>query len=280
MINRKRLITDSIYIIFGVILIVIGINSLMLPNKITTGGVAGIATIIYYLFKIDLGITIFLINLPLFIIAIIKLGVKFSLKTIITTVLLSVFLDLFKFQVTGVDLFISSIFGGLLVGLGISFIFKAEASSGGSDLLAQIIHKKYTSINLSMLIFLIDFVIVLALVMVFNDIMVGFYCLTAIYVSKKIIDFSFEGIGYVKVVNIITLKHEDIIKEIIEKLKRGATYSKIKGGYLNKEYINVMCILTTPEVYKLKNIVKKIDKTSLIYITKAEETIGEGFKEF
>ncbi|MEG1363471.1 MAG: YitT family protein [Clostridia bacterium] len=268
-------IYDIILIIIGTYLVSLSISMFMLPNKITTGGASGIATIIYYLSNVNIGLTVILVNIPLFIIAIIKLGIKFSIKSIISTILLSVFLEVFKYNTSGFDLFISCIFGGIILGIGISIIFKAGASSGGSDMLAQII-KKYTNINnISTLLLSIDFIVILLLVITFKNLSLGLYSLIAIFISSKVIDYIFEGVNFI---NVITKNDDKITNNILDKLKRGATVTKCIGAYTRDEYINITCIVTMLEISKVKNIVKECDDNALIYITNAHDVYGKGFK--
>lgn len=282
-IDFKELVIDIIYMVIGAYILSFGIKIFLLPFKLSTGGASGIATIIYYIYNIPMGVTVLLINIPLFIISLIKLGVKFSAKSIFTTVLLSIFLDVFEYNflhnMMNVDLFISSIFGGLLVGLGLSILFKAGASSGGSDLLAQIIYNLTNIQSLSQLLLIIDTVIILSIVVVFKDINLGLYSIVAIFVSKKVIDVVFEGIYYTKVVNIITKSKDKISEDIMSELERGVTYRNVKGAYTNDEYSELTVILTMPEIYKLKRIIKRHDKKALVYIVNSHEVLGSGFKQ-
>lgn len=279
----KELILDVIYMTFGAYILSLGIKVFLLPFKLSTGGASGIATIIYYLYNIPMGITVLAINIPLFIIALLKLGVKFSIKSIYTTVMLSVFLDAFNYtsilNIMNIDLFISSVFGGILVGFGISIIFKSGSSSGGSDLLAQIIYNLTSIQSLSQLLLIIDTCIILAIVIVFKDINLGLYSIVAIFISKKVIDIVFEGIYYTKVVSVISSKYKIIARDIKIYMQRGVTYSKVFGAFTENEYGQLLVILTMPEIYRLKRIVKKHDKGSLVYIVNAHEVLGNGFKE-
>ena len=216
---RARKILDFtknfILIVLGAYLISLSINMFLLPHKMTTGGASGIATILYYLSNIPMGITILAINLPLFVIAIVKLGKKFVIKTIFSTVLLSVFLELFKYdqviQTTQFDLLMSCIFGGIISGIGLSLTFKAGASSGGSDLLANIIYKLTKIQSLSKVLMGIEIVIISGVIICFKDINLGLYSIIALFISTKVIDVIFDGIYNTKVATIITKKGDQIV---------------------------------------------------------------------
>jgi uncharacterized membrane-anchored protein YitT (DUF2179 family) len=280
----KKVITDFVLIVTGTFIMAVGINFFLLPNRITTGGASGIATILYYKFNINMGISILIINIPLFVLAIKKFGFKFCFKSIFTTLLFTVFVQIVNFNNYVLrnksDMFISSIYGGLLLGIGMSLVFKAESSSGGTDLLAQILRKKGGTLNLSRIILFIDYCIIAALIIEFKDINLGLYCFIAIYISSKTIDIVFEGINYTKVVNIITKNDDAITNTIIEVLKRGATVTKCIGAYSRGEYINITCVVTIKEIAKVKKIAYDIDPDAFIYISNTIEVWGNGFRKF
>lgn len=270
---------DATFIVLGTYLVSFGINFFLLPLKLTTGGVSGIGTVLYYLFNIPLGITTIVLNIPLFIISLKKLGVKSSIKTIIATVLLSIFYDAFEYsndQIT--DLFTSAVFGGIVMGIGLSLVFKAGASTGGSDLLAQIIYNSFPVQSLSQILLIIEAVIISAVVITFRNINVGLYSVIAMFISTKMIDLIFEGMYYAKVVNIYTDRPDEILKVVLEELDRGATVTNSLGAHSNKENTTVTCILTRPEVVKLKRRLKEVDPEALLYIVTASEVFGNGFK--
>ena len=274
---------DSVYIVLACFIMTFAINVFLLPNKLSTGGASGIATIFYYIFHIPMGISIVALNLPLFIISLIKLDKSFSIKAVITTLLLSIMLDVIKFgeiiTYFKTDLFISSVFGGILMGIASSLILKAGASSGGSDLLAQIIYKLKSTQSVSDVMFIIDSLIILSIVVVFKNINLGLYSIISIFVSKRIIDVIFEGIYYTKIVRVITDNPRPIIDDIFVKLNRGATITQVTGAYTGKEFSQVTVIVTLHEIVQVKKIVSAYDNRALIYISDANEVLGKGFKE-
>ena len=260
--NNK--IYQIILLILGTLILAIAINVLYLPNNISTGGASGIAIIIYYLYKVPVGITVILINIPLFIIALKDLGWKFCSKAIIGTILLSILIELTS-EVRDLinvdkDLFLGCIFGGLLNGIGLSLVFKADGSTGGSDLLAQIIYKKRPVSSIGQILLIIDSLVIITNALVFNSISIALYSVIALYISKKTTDVIFEGVNYTKAVNIISKEGTKIAKEIIEKTDRGVTTSKCIGVYTNEEYTHVISVITIPQLPLVKKIVKSIDK--------------------
>lgn len=229
-----------------------------------------------------MGISILAINLPLFLISLYKLGGKFSFKTIIATILMSLFLELFTYENIIVnnptDLFTSCIFGGLIVGLGLSLVLKAGASTGGSDLLAQIIYKLTKIQSLSNVLLVIETVIIISIMLVFKDINIGLYSIIALFISTKVIDLIFTGVDYVKVVTIITKKSDKVIEPILNDLKRGATITNSIGAHSGEEITTITCIITRPQMAKIKSIIRENDSNAIMYVTNANEAIGNGFK--
>ena len=282
-IKLMYVILDLIYMVLGAFLIAIGTNLFLLPHKMTTGGASGIATIFYYLLNIPMGLTIMLINIPLFIFSIIKLGIKFNLKTVFTTIILSLFLEIFKYggliKLSNLDLFTSCVFGGVIVGLGLAIVFKAGASSGGSDLFAQLIYKLTKAQSVSKTLLIIEICIITGVIIVFQDINIGLYSIISMAISTKVVDVVFEGVYYTKVVTIITKKRDKVIPAILNDLKRGATVTNSIGAHSKEKVTTITCVITTPQIAKLKDLIREHDSKALMYITTVNEAIGTGFKE-
>lgn len=283
-INVMHILIDIIYMCLGAFLISIGTNWFLLPHKMTTGGASGIATILYYLYNIPMGITIMLVNIPLFIFSIIKIGLKFNIKTIFTTIMLSLFLEIFKYdiflRINDIDLFTSCVFGGGIVGLGLALIFKAGASSGGSDLLAQLIYKLTKAQSVSKTLLIIEIFMIVAIIIVFKDVNIGLYSIIAMAISTKVVDVVFEGVYYTKAVTIITKRSDKVIPSILNDLRRGATVTNSIGAHSNEGITTITCIITTPQIAKLKQIIRENDSDALMYISTVNEAIGTGFKGF
>lgn len=280
---KQNKIINIIYLITGSLLIAISLNVFLIPNKISTGGASGVGVILYYIAKIPVSLTVLLINIPLFIIALKELGLKFCIKALIGTALLIVFLELTvnitKYIDVSNDMFIGSVFGGLITGIGLSFVFKAEGSTGGSDLLAQLIYKKRVTSSIGQVILIIDGIIIISNAIVFNNIITSLYSVVALYISKQTTDIIFEGVNYTKAVNIISKKGEKIAKSILEQTERGVTISECVGIYTNEKYAHVISVVTVPQISKVKRIVRDIDKEAFIYISNTKEVLGLGFKE-
>ena len=275
----KKNIYDISFIVIGCLLTSLGTSCFLLPNKLSSGGFSGIATIIYYFYHIPMGTTIILLNIPVFIIGYLKLGKGFIIRTGIATVLYSEFIDVFEKTTEFThDALLASIYGGILIGLGLAIVFKASASTGGSDLLAHIAQEYNTNMSISNILVLVDIIIVGINLIAFKNIEVGLYSAIAIYISGKMIDLIFEGINFCKVIYIISDKSEKILEAINIQANRGATGLYGKGAYTNKEKIVIMCVTKRRDIVDIRNIAKEIDKQAFIIITDAREVYGLGFK--
>lgn len=265
--------------VLGCFIMACGTSLFLLPNKLSTGGFSGIATIGYYLFKIPMGTTIFILNIPLFVLGYIRLGKNFLSKSIIGTAMLAIFIDLLeKFNPLTQNQFLSSIYGGIIVGIGSAINLKASASTGGSDLLAYIIRSYKPHFQTSTLIIIIDTIIVALNVIFLKNIDIGLFSALSIYLMGKMIDVVFEGVNFTKMIFIVSDKYEKIAKEIDRKIERGSTAIYAKGMYTNEEKMMLLCVASRSQISKIKQIAVGIDKKAFIIITDARETWGKGFK--
>ena len=282
---RKKLLIkkysfEAILIILGSMIMAIGTALFLLPNQLSSGGFSGVATIPYYFFKWPVGITIIVLNIPCFILTYLRLGKEVFLKSLLGTASLSFFIDFFdKYQALTSDKFLACIYVGIIIGFGTSIILKANASTGGSDLVSYIIRSYKPTLSTSNLIVGFDVLVITLNVIFFKKLEIGLYSAIAIYLMGKVIDIVFEGIGFSKIVYIVSEKYDKISKRILEELKRGTTGIYSKGMYKSSERIMLMCIVSRREVSKIKTIVNKIDKQAFLVISNAREVYGKGFKK-
>lgn len=270
-------ITEYLYILMGAAIIGIAFNVFLLPNRIASGGVSGISTILDSLLGWEPAFVQWAFNIPLFIAGVLLLGKQFGVKTLVGTV----FLPLIVFLTNNLEPWtleplLGALFGGIGVGLGLGFVFRGKASTGGTDLAAQIINK-YTGLTLGTCVAIIDGLIVLTAAIVF-DIERGLYALIALFVTTKTIDLIQIGLGRSKMTMIISNHQEEIQEGILNKIDRGVTKLSAYGGYTDHERPILICVVDQTEFTKLKQLVKTIDPTAFIIVTDASEVLGEGFK--
>lgn len=277
---RKKIIIKQIFFIFlGTLIAGFGMASFLLPNKLSSGGFTGIATIFYYFLKLDVGKTVIILNIPFFIWAFMKLGKGFVIKGIIGAVLLSVFIDVFEnIPAITADMLLASIYGGILIGIGMGLVFKAHSSTGGTDLLVYICRAYNSRISVSKLLNGIDIGVVFLNVIFFGDIEIGLYSAIAIFLVGKMIDIVFEGVNFSKLVFIITDREKNILKMINGELNAGATEIYGKGAYLSTEKKIIITAISRRELPILREKVYELDAHAFLIVSDAREVYGLGFK--
>ena len=276
----KKYSFEVFLIMLGAMTMAIATSLFLLPNQLSSGGFSGIATITYYLFKWKMGTVIILLNIPFFIIAFIRIGKVFVIKSILGILFLSTFIDFFeRFNALTRDRFLACIYGGILIGIGTSLILKASASTGGSDMVSYIIKSFKPGLSTSNLIVIFDAIVITLNVICFKELEIGLYSAISIYLMGKVIDIVFEGIGFSKMVFIISKKYEKISNEISKQILRGSTAIYSKGMYTNEEKMMLMCIASRREVIDIRHIAKRVDPTSFTIITNVREVYGKGFKK-
>lgn len=276
----KKYVFEVLLIMLGAMIMAIATSLFLLPNQLSSGGFSGIATITYYLFKWKMGTVIIALNIPFFIIAFIRIGKEFVIKSILGTIFLSTFIDFFdRFNPLTTDRFLACIYGGILIGVGTSLILKASASTGGSDMISYIIKSFKQGLTTSNLIVVFDAIVITLNVICFKELEIGLYSTISIYLMGKVIDVVFEGIGFSKMVFIISKKYEKISDEISKKILRGSTAIYSKGMYTNEEKMMLMCVASRREVIDIRLIARRIDPASFTIITNVREVYGKGFKK-
>ena len=275
----RKFLTECIGTIVGSAIMAVAISFFLLPNELSSGGFSGIATIFYYTLKVPAGVTIMVLNVPLFLFSGFKIGKSFFVKSLIGTLSLSLFIDwLEKYGALTNDKILACVYGGILTGLGTAIILKSNASTGGSDLLSIIIKKYKKNFEMGKTIVIIDSIIVLLNVIFLKKIEIGLYSAITIYIMGLMIDIVFEGIFFTKLMIIVSDKNEIIAKEIQTKIGRGVTGLYGKGMYTNKDKMITMCAVGRREISDVKELILSIDKAAFVIVTNSREVLGDGFK--
>lgn len=278
-VNIKNSILYYLYFVLGIILMAAGTSLFLVPNQLSTGGFAGLATITYYLFNLPVGLVTFLLNIPLFIVTIYKLRIKRLMKIIIGAVLFSIFIDIFeKINPITYDKFLACIYGGIIIGVGTAFLLKGRGNTGGTDLIGTLLKEFNFKMKVGNMIVLMDISIVILNMIVLKQIEIGLYSTIAIYIMGKIIDIIFEGTDFTKLLFIISDKNQEISEKIGALLKRGTTGLYAKGMYTDKDKLVLICATKRHDVIRVKEIIYSIDNKSFVIITNAREVLGKGFK--
>jgi uncharacterized membrane-anchored protein YitT (DUF2179 family) len=287
----KQWFIDYSMITIGSFIMAVGYVFFITPHKIVPGGVYGLGIIVYYLTKgmsfwpggFPIGLFSLLINIPLTYIGIKLIGPRFGVKTIYGFVCSSLLMDIISWSRTVSDaplvndVLLSCIFGGVLGGIGLGFIFKSKATSGGSDIIAMII-TKYTRIPIGQMLIWVDSAIVLVGLAAFKDWQIPLYSMIVIYITGRAVDMILEGENYNKALIIISDKHEEIRQKIIFDLERGGTYLKGIGLYSNVEKNIIFTVVSRREAAILEEQINTVDPRAFITVMNASEILGEGFR--
>lgn len=278
----SRWLRTYAYIVTGTLAVASGYVFFITPYKIVPGGVYGIAIVLHYMLGLPVGITALAFNIPLTIIGTRILGPQFGAKTIVSFVLTSVFVELLTFlhgesPLVPDDALVSGIFGGVLIGAGVGLIFKAKATSGGSDVIAMIL-TKYTRMPIAQMQMSVDALIVLTGFIAFGDWRIPLYSWITIFVMGKVIDTILIGISYDKTLFIISDKAEEIRNTVLNDIHRGGTILDGKGMYDGAEKKIIFTVVTRRELTILEEMINRIDPHAFLTVMDANEILGKGFK--
>lgn len=271
-------ILSYITIAIGSLFLAIGLQYFLAPNTIAPGGVTGFAVVIKTITNIPIYITNLAINIPLFIFGAKYLGKTRALRTVFSTVVLSIALKALPEIVLTHDLLLSALFGGVLSGVGLGMVFKFDGTTGGSDLVGAMLNKRYPGLSIANFMMMIDLAVVSFAGIVEKQIETSLYSVIALYVSVKVIDMVLEGIGYLKGFYIVTDKPDEIADLLMKELDRGVTSLKGRGMYTKQDKEVLLCVVPRSQFTRVKDIVKDIDPKAFIMVVEMYEAIGEGFK--
>lgn len=269
----------------GALLMTVAVNIVYEPMGMVTGGLSGLAIVVKKLTSsfipggFPLGLFNIICNIPLFIAAVLIMGPSFIKRTLFATVCFTIGLFLVPtLQIPSHDYLLASVFGGAITGLGIGLVFSSQSSTGGTDLLASIIHKYKRYYSVPQILLVIDGIIVLVGALVFG-LNKALYAIIAIFVSSKVSDAILEGLKFAKMAYIISDKYNEIADQILHTLRRGATRINVTGIYSNQEKNMLFCVVSKKEIITIIEITQKIDDKSFIIINDVREVMGEGFME-
>ena len=306
LLSKERFFTDKLYsarwfksyflIILGSMIMASGYSFFADPHKIVPGGVYGIAIVIHHLFKFPTGTVGLMFNIPLFALGIYILGPRFGVKTFVGTIATSFFIDFQSEMIENFKWFrpkdlaegeefiaspvqdplLASLVAGILIGVGLALIFRAKATTGGSDIIAQIVNK-YTKISVGQLLIFIDSAIVSIGVIAFKDFSLALYALITIYLTGKVLDAVMLGGSNRKAVFVVSTKPDDISDFVLHKLRRGGTFFYAQGMYGHDDKKVIYTALSRRELSALQDFVKDNDKDAFISVFDTNQIYGRGF---
>ncbi len=275
----KKLFKEYAFVAIGSFILAFAINFFLVPLKISTGGVSGLATVIYYIFSVPLSITTLIVNMALFFFGYRTLKRDSVFKTVFGIVALSFFLELTsKISPYNDDIVVASVFGGILVGVGVGITVLFEGSTGGSDFAALIFHKLIPHVSVANYILMIDCTVIALSGLIFHDYTIMFYSVISLYISTKVTDYILVRGDVAKSVFIVSKKNDELAEDIMSDLERGVTGIYGRGLYYKEDNMILMCILRSREVPILLEKLKNKDPNAFMIISDVREVRGNGFK--
>jgi uncharacterized membrane-anchored protein YitT (DUF2179 family) len=270
-----------IYIVIGGIIFALGYAAFLIPHRIVPGGISGIAMILRFLYNTPVGIVAIILNIPLFVIALRVLGISFGVKSIIAIIYTNLLIDFFVYsvqiQTPTQNVVLAALYGGILLGLGLGLIFRGDASTGGTDIVGQILNR-YTNMSVGMWIMIIDFAVITTAGITTHSIELALLGYLALFLSSKIIDLVLEGIDYARAAFVVSTKSNKITDEIYEKMQRGVTILNGHSAYTKEERPVILCVITKKETPFFKTLVRRVDKNAFVILTDVFEVLGRGFR--
>lgn len=277
----KALLMDFLFNIAGCGLLALGLSCFSAPNNIAPGGVSGVSVMINYLTGMPISALTILLNVPLLILAWIFLGREFTVKTILSVLVLTLELELAARLVpvyTG-NVLLAALYGGVISGAGVALVFMRSSTTGGTDIASRLIQLNFPAMPVGRLILFVDGFVLLAAAIVYRSIENALYGLISIYASSAVIDSLLYGLDTGKLMMIMTMKPDEISKTVIEKLGRSCTLLDGKGSFSKRSQPVVLCVVRKNQYFDLKRIVHGADPAAFMIALEAGEIIGEGFKD-
>lgn len=269
---------NALSIALGLVFCLLSYNLFLIPNRIAAGGFTGIAQLIHAASGWPIGTVALAMNVPLFLFSLKTLGLRFGIRSLAATIAFSLLIDLVPLKTPAQDIWLATVYGGLLSGIGFGLILRGSATTGGTDLLASLLHRLIPRLRVSIAIFLIDGLVILTSAFVF-DTVTALYALICVLISNVVVDFVLEGPDSSHAFFIISDKSEAIADRILAELDRGVTALEGTGMYSGQSKRVLLCVVTRIETVQLRRIVFSVDPRAFVTSVKAREAYGEGFKE-
>ena len=277
----RRQIVKYLLIVLGSVIYAIGFQYFMFPNNIVSGGVTGIAMILNHFTRWPVGMTVLVMNVPLFLVAWRHFGADYLIGSLVGTAISSVCVDLFASTgiVATTDPMLGSIIGGVIKGAGLGMIYYVGASTGGIDIVAKMLRQKYQQINFGTIVLILDVVIVAAYAFVLDKYQSAMYSLIGMYVVSKVVDLALYGIDNSSLCYIISEKSEELSRRILSgHVHRGVTILEAEGAYSHSRKNVILCVIKRNQMGEMRRLVRSVDDRAFFIVTDAKNVFGNGFE--
>ncbi|MCU0243467.1 MAG: YitT family protein [Acidobacteria bacterium] len=272
---------NALFILVGCAVMGLAYAMFLIPHHFVPGGVSGVAMIANYFSKLPVGLTIMVLNVPIFLLGLKTMGKKYVVNSLAGMVVSSVFIDLF-YEVAKVpsatdNAVLASIYGGVMLGVGLGIVFRGRASTGGSDIIGMVL-SKHTGMSLGYGIMITDFLVISASGFALRSLEAPLYGYIVLFLSTKVIDMVLEGWNYSKLVLITSTRTQEIADYILHGLDRSGTALRSRSLYLNREGEIIMTVIHRKQLADLRTNVRRIDPEAFVVINDTYDVLGKGFK--
>ena len=277
----RKQVTPVVLIGLGCTIMGLAYALFLIPHHFVPGGVSGLSIILNYFFKLPVGAMIIVLNIPIFLFGLRTMGKKYVLKSLagmlLSSVMIDVFTEVLKVRPATDNKVLASIYGGVLLGIGLGIVFRGRASTGGSDIIGMVV-SKYTGISIGFGILVADFVIISASGFAFRELEAPLYGYIVLFLSTKVIDMILEGWNYSKLVLITSSRTAEIEDFILNTLERSGTALRSRSLYLNREGEIILTVIHRKQLAELRDFVREIDPQAFVIINDTYDVLGKGFK--
>ena len=272
----KQLLKDYALIVLGTFLAALSLPLFFLPYDIAPGGISGISTVLASVLPLSVGLISFVLNVPLFLIGWRTVGWRFAVRSFIAMSLMSLFIDLVPVRDVSGNVMLASVFGGVLLGVGLGLVVRAGATTGGTDMAAKMIHSRVAFLPIATILFMIDGLVVAVAALVFG-LQAALWALISLFVSSQAMDSVIKGFNTAMQFMIISRDAEEIVRRIHTEIDRGCTRLMAEGTYSRLPVGTLLCVVSRTEAPRLKKIVSEIDPDAFVTVCNVHEALGEGF---
>lgn len=277
----KKIIKKYFVITLAAILFGMGISLFIDPNNLAPGGVSGLSIILSRIFPVQPGTLFLVLNLPIMILGAWKFGTKFIVSTLYATILVSVFTNLFeKLEPFTKNPLLGAVFGGGLVAIGIGWVLRVGATTGGTDIIVKCMKLRKPYIKTGTIFLTVDAVIIGIGGIVFGNVETVLYSVISAAVTSRVLDIVLYGRDEAKMIYIISNLADMITERILKELDIGVTHLSGTGAYKKEEKQIILCVVKKQNAYKVEEIVKEEDSSAFMIISSATEIYGEGYKSY
>lgn len=272
----KQLLKDYALIVLGTFLAALSLSLFFLPYDIAPGGISGISTVLSSVLPLSVGLLSFLLNVPLFLLGWRTVGWRFAVRSFIAMSLMSLFIDLVPVRDVSGNVMLASVFGGVLLGVGLGLVVRAGATTGGTDMAAKMIHNRVAFLSIATILFMIDGLVVAVAGLAFG-LQAALWALISLFVSSQMMDTVIKGFNTAMQFMIISNDSEEIVRRIHKDIDRGCTRLMAEGTYARKPVGTLLCVVSRTEAPRLKKLVAEIDPDAFVTVCNVHEVLGEGF---